>query len=177
MSMEKEALTNTIESDLARRNRNWDKVDAHLAENANKAHGGFKGFLGTISSNINLPHDSLEAININKVIYDDGFWKSTDNTKITIPNGVSKVRVKARIEFFTSGTGHRLLLIRKNNAYIDGEAQVSAQAVNDIPTYLYAESAVMNVEQGDYFTVRIRQTSGSTLSVSTQTWIALEVIE
>ena len=34
MAMEKEALTNTIESDLARRNRNWDKVDAHLAENA-----------------------------------------------------------------------------------------------------------------------------------------------
>ena len=32
MAMEKEALTNTIESDLARRNRNWDKVDAHLAE-------------------------------------------------------------------------------------------------------------------------------------------------
>jgi hypothetical protein len=31
MAMEKEALTHTIESDLARRNRNWDKIDAHLA--------------------------------------------------------------------------------------------------------------------------------------------------
>lgn len=36
MAMEKEALTNTIESDLARRNRNWDKVDGHLAESASK---------------------------------------------------------------------------------------------------------------------------------------------
>lgn len=27
MAMEKEALTNTIESDLAKRNRNWDKVE------------------------------------------------------------------------------------------------------------------------------------------------------
>jgi hypothetical protein len=40
MSMEKEALTNTIESDLAKRNRNWAKVDdleaaydAHVIEN------------------------------------------------------------------------------------------------------------------------------------------------
>lgn len=36
MAMEKEALTNTIESDLARRNRNWDKIDDHLAESASK---------------------------------------------------------------------------------------------------------------------------------------------
>ena len=39
MSMEKEALTNTIESDLARRNRNWDKVDGHLAGNVSDADG------------------------------------------------------------------------------------------------------------------------------------------
>lgn len=32
MAMEKEALTHKIEDDLAARNRNWDKVDAHLAE-------------------------------------------------------------------------------------------------------------------------------------------------
>lgn len=32
MAMEKEALTNTIESDLAKRNRNWDKVDTHFAD-------------------------------------------------------------------------------------------------------------------------------------------------
>lgn len=36
MAMEKEALTNTIESDLAKRNRNWDKIDDHLAESSSK---------------------------------------------------------------------------------------------------------------------------------------------
>ena len=40
MAMEKEALTNTIESDLAKRNRNWDKVDTHLAEDvSDNVHG------------------------------------------------------------------------------------------------------------------------------------------
>lgn len=39
MAMEKEALTNTIESDLAKRNRNWGKVDGHLAEDVTLAHG------------------------------------------------------------------------------------------------------------------------------------------
>ena len=37
MAMEKEALTHKIEDDLAARNRNWDKIDAHLAENAQLA--------------------------------------------------------------------------------------------------------------------------------------------
>ncbi|NMB43871.1 MAG: hypothetical protein GX995_07050, partial [Clostridiales bacterium] len=36
MAMEKEALVNKIEDDLARRNRNWDKIDDHLAESASK---------------------------------------------------------------------------------------------------------------------------------------------
>ena len=34
MAMEKEALTHKIEDDLAARNRNWDKIDTHLAESA-----------------------------------------------------------------------------------------------------------------------------------------------
>ena len=58
MSMEKEALTNTIESDLAKRNRNWDKVDAHLAETATDGVHGIKdikvvsfGATSTITAN------------------------------------------------------------------------------------------------------------------------------
>ena len=42
----KKALTNTIESDLARRNRNWDKVDAHLAETVSQSPHG----IGSIAS-------------------------------------------------------------------------------------------------------------------------------
>jgi hypothetical protein len=35
MAMEKEALTHKIEDDLAARNRNWDKIDTHMADIAN----------------------------------------------------------------------------------------------------------------------------------------------
>ena len=34
MSLEKESLTHKIEDDLALRNRNWDKLDSHLADYA-----------------------------------------------------------------------------------------------------------------------------------------------
>lgn len=34
MAMEKEALVNKIEDDLAKRNRNWGKIDDHLADYA-----------------------------------------------------------------------------------------------------------------------------------------------
>jgi len=36
MALEKEALTHRIEDDLAARNRNWDKIDTHMAESASK---------------------------------------------------------------------------------------------------------------------------------------------
>ena len=34
MALEKEALTHKIEDDLAARNRNWDKIEAHMADYA-----------------------------------------------------------------------------------------------------------------------------------------------
>lgn len=36
MALEREALTHKIEDDLALRNRNWNQLDSHLAESANK---------------------------------------------------------------------------------------------------------------------------------------------
>lgn len=41
MAMEKEALTNTIESDLAKRNRNWTQLDTYLLNND----AGFKSLM------------------------------------------------------------------------------------------------------------------------------------
>jgi len=38
MALEREALSHKIEDDLALRNRNWDKLDSHLADSAT-AHG------------------------------------------------------------------------------------------------------------------------------------------
>ena len=40
MALEREALTHKIEDDLALRNRNWDKLDSHLAESATQANLG-----------------------------------------------------------------------------------------------------------------------------------------
>ena len=48
MSMEKEALTNTIESDLAKRNRNWTQLTAHLADYASQIAKTIKHIEGVI---------------------------------------------------------------------------------------------------------------------------------
>jgi len=70
MAMEKEALTNTIESDLARRNRNWDKIDDHLAESTSKH-----------------IHSSGSNVNGSYIKFDDGtmmFWRTvTINSTIS----------------------------------------------------------------------------------------------
>ena len=69
MSMEKEALTNTIESDLAKRNRNWDKVAAHLAENTAQGNPHGVGDLSTLVNTKTLTHKENQVlVDFNTVI-------------------------------------------------------------------------------------------------------------
>lgn len=67
MAMEKEALTHKIEDDLALRNRNWDKIDSHLADYASLLEGG-EVLSGTLqngwSGDIKYCKNGLGLINI-----------------------------------------------------------------------------------------------------------------
>jgi hypothetical protein len=48
------------------------------------------------------------AIPRESVVYDtDAFWSAGDPTRLTIPAGVSKVRLEGNIDWTFGGTGHR----------------------------------------------------------------------
>ena len=137
----------------------------------------YKGFLSAPSTVVSLANNVLTTINFGTPLYDTGFYSSGNPSRITIPANIKKVKVKGIASFASSANGHRLLLIRKNGVAQSGEAQVILPATSDGTIFVYTESAVLNVVQGDYFEFRVRQTSGGALDLNTASWFALEVVE
>jgi hypothetical protein len=190
MAMEKEALTHKIEDDLAARNRNWDKVDdleaahaAHLAEGAYKAHGGFKGAMVRKSANQSIPSGTNTPVTWQTAIYDtSGIYNPSNPTRLTVPAGVTKVRLAAQIVFGSNATGKRDVLIQKNGSLnYDGRATTNALPVTGTSQTMTVNitSPVLEVTQGDYFEILVYQNSGGSLTVDDwwTTWAALEVVE
>ena len=178
MALEKEARTNIMGSDIDRRNRNWDKVSAHLAENATKAHGGFKGVLLRKNTAQSIPANAVEAVKWEEAIYDtSNFFKLSSPTRITIPSGVSKVRLVANSAWAINVSGGRYIAVYKNNEEIIGLPMI--RFLPDTRANQNVSSAVIQVVVGDYFELKVHQTTGGALDFVSnfQTWFSLEVVE
>jgi hypothetical protein len=104
---------------------------------------------------------------------------SVNNSRFTIPAGVTAVRITAQVVFAANATGQRLVIFLKNggesfpgNVYFDGPA-----AIDGYKTIANLSTPVLQVVAGDYFQIEVFQSSGGPLLVvagSTQTWFAIE---
>lgn len=190
MAIERESLTHKIEDDLAARNRNWDKVedlksevDAHKAESANKAHGGFRGAMVRKSANQSISSGTNTPVTWQTAIYDtSGIYSPSNPTRLTVPAGVTKVRLAAQIVFGANATGKRDVLIQKNGSLnYDGRATTNTLPVTGTSQTMTVNltSPVLEVTQGDYFEILAYQNSGGSLTVDDwwTTWATLEVVE
>lgn len=107
----------------------------------------------------------------------------TNNTRLTVPTGVTKVRIVAKSTFAPSTVGYRNLQIRKNgSATFDGYVSEQFDAVSDGSafTILNISSPIITVSATDYFECTVFQTSGGALNVqgnSASTWFSMEIIE
>lgn len=173
--MEKEALTNTIESDLAKRNRNWDKVDDFIQ------HKKHKGVLLGTTTNTTIPNNTFYFLPWDKVIYDtSGFYSGGQPTRITVPAGISKVKVSSNVCFNINTNGSRQAQIQKNNADAPGSGSSNIVVGGTAYYVLNMTSAVLSVVPGDYFEVRVQQSSGGPLETRNfvaAMWFSLEVVE
>lgn len=112
-----------------------------------------------------------------------GFWSSTNPTRLTIPAGVSKVRIGGNAYFNTNGSslgvhvaawknGLTLYLGAPLHAYRQYSTGFSDEAYN-IPT-----SMPIPVAEGDYFEFRINcSTNGLNTLLEEKSWFAIEVVE
>jgi hypothetical protein len=103
----------------------------------------------------------------------------TNNTRLTVPAGVNKVRLSAALRLVnqTSGTYAGLLILKNGSLAYDGVvrhySQISATAEN-----LTATGPVIQVTPGDYFEMQAHVLTDTSVDVdSASTWFAIEVIE
>lgn len=150
---------------------------------ANVWKGGFRGAL-VYNSAVQALTTGVETY----VVFDleeydtSGFHDNvTNNTRFTIPAGVSKVKLMCNVAFIQNATGVRMVKIFKNNAAIPNLTPIDLR--NAVTTaYDTANSVntpVLSVSEGDYFEVKVLQTSGGNLDLSAgnNTFFAIEVVE
>ncbi len=149
---------------------------------------GFRGALVSLGSNKTLTSGAttIAAWDNTAATYDtDGCWSSGDNTKLVIPAGVTKVKLKAYLPMNGAGANFDALIIKNNasDASFIGSSGWFCQQTGY--WYVTLSTAVINVIAGDYFRVAIYATATATLNASTPVFLththkasfAMEIIE
>lgn len=105
----------------------------------------------------------------------------TNNTRFTVPSGVSKVELSANLFVVGAGSSDVLALFRKNGSTsYTGSTLIRVHADSAGEAVLNLKSPVLTVTPGDYFEVvlQIPSDTSSTIYGSTlpYTWAAMQVI-
>jgi len=108
---------------------------------------------------------------------------ATNNTRLTVPSGVTKVRISYNVQFASNSTGYRNIVVYRSStdAFI-GNTTVSVEAVTGDVTIINAQTPVLTVSSGVYFEIAGLQDSGGALNVigniiGSATWFSMEIIE
>jgi hypothetical protein len=102
----------------------------------------------------------------------DAFWDSGSGSRLTVPDGISKVILRAALDWASSATGQREVRIKKNGTLVYTKSD-SGSATQHFVT------PVLDVASGDYFEVFAYQDSGSAVDVQAtdDSYFALDVVE
>lgn len=162
-------------------------LTAHVAELAtDDVHGlDFKGALVYLTANESIANTTSQIVNWDAETYDtSGIWEIASPSKLTVPAGVTKIRLRANVSWASNATGIRKLNITKNGGNYQGQTLATQQAVPTVgsTTDQLAVSPVLSVVAGDYFELLAQQTSGGALNIGyiasgLSNWFAMEVVQ
>ncbi len=159
----------------------WDGIDDHITATATDNVHGLKarGALLRLTANKSVPSGARTVIDWDSPIYDtSNFWSADNPSRLTVPQGVSKVRLTTFISWQSNNDGERTVHIS-----IYGVTQWLGMAADRRAASGYSETTistpVVEVIAGDYFEVIVTQNSGVTLDVlyDRGTTFSIEVIE
>jgi hypothetical protein len=107
----------------------------------------------------------------------EGFWDAGNPTRLTVPSGVSRVRLLGNVRRQSSATGERQALITKNGAAFQGQPMARHGAAGLAGQNL--ASPALAVSAGDVFELSAWHSAGGSLNVeaNVQTRFAIEVVE
>jgi len=136
----------------------------------------YRGALASLSADIiNLTSGS--NVPFSETVYDtDGIWNVGNPSRLTVPAGVSRVRITASMESPSAGFTNNSFTMRlsKNGLNFKGMATQSATLGfnNEVMSF---SSAVIDVIPGDYFEVRLFHSQDMDLDVNTS--FGMEIVE
>lgn len=112
----------------------------------------------------------------------DSFWSAGAPTRITIPAGVSKVRLFGQIAataFAQAGSLHGLINKNGSSFEFSGEVSVRSGATGFGTNNVAVSTPVVPVEAGDYFELRANRANLASMTdvIVTRTFFGLEVVE
>ncbi|MFN4282370.1 MAG: hypothetical protein ACK4NA_07005 [Alphaproteobacteria bacterium] len=111
-------------------------------------------------------------------VYDsDALWDAGQPTRLTVPAGVTKVRLTGNIEWQTSPTS-QLVEIRMNGGAVVGGGSFIVRGDSGYSNQMRnIASAVLPVVAGDWFELAVFVSASGELRSLERTWFALEVVE
>ncbi|GIW56418.1 MAG: hypothetical protein KatS3mg082_2822 [Nitrospiraceae bacterium] len=139
--------------------------------------GGFRGALVNLTAAEPVPTSTDTVLAWDAAVYDtDGFWSASNPTRLTVPAGVSRVRLKGNVHWDSGGTGYRHIWAHRNGALFPGAGRESDEGDSGVQNFA---CAVVPVVAGDSFELIALQTSGSTMNVlaADDSWFAIEVVD
>lgn len=112
-------------------------------------------------------------------VYDtDSIWSSGANTRLSVPSGITKVRVGVGIDLsaVTAGSNAYLEIQKTGSASYAGKAKVYQNNLGTTPAW-QAWTAVLDVTGGtDYFTAQLFCADTSITVVAATSWFAMELV-
>jgi hypothetical protein len=110
----------------------------------------------------------------------DSFWSAGANTRLTIPSGVSWVRISTNIGWENNSSGWRQVNFWRNgsNSTFEGAGE-HRQGGNSDWSGIGASSAPIPVQAGDYFEIRAAHNRGADndiVATENRSWFAVEVL-
>ncbi|UTC28368.1 putative tail protein [Brevundimonas phage vB_BpoS-Gurke] len=109
----------------------------------------------------------------------DGFYTTGAATRLTIPAGITKVRISAHIAFtLTGNTGSVYGAIHRNGVAIKtGRSTARQNTLGFTNNEIYVTTRIVSVVPGDYFEIYANSNISGVNSILTSSWLQLEVIE
>jgi|TARA_E500000318_G_scaffold26404_1_gene26157 hypothetical protein len=163
---------------LATNGANWFVVSASSSLPT------FRGARVTISSDYSVPPNTYVYVPWDVADVDtDGFWSASDPTKLTVPSGIKRVRLTFNTMWKDLASGVVNTHTMKNRDLYPGMGQkmelptVSTEGV--VVTYTNVVSAAVEVEEGDYFELRVVQgdSVARDLWKFEETWFEIAAVE
>jgi len=159
--------------------------DTHLAtQQSIKAYvdtiAAFKGALVTKSSLQSILNATFTALTVDTEDYDtsDIHHASVNTERLTVPAGVTRVRITGGTGFAGNATGRRVLVVQKNgSSSYAGVPSISIEAPSTNIEHMSVATPVITVTAGDYFHLWVYQNSTSALNCGYDTHFAMEVIK